>query len=334
MQIARLGWLDPVAPVELRQDHRLQKHVRLVDVPDPAKTKLLDQPILEHPVLPLHAALGLGTLRQDQFHLQLLHCPAELRRLAGAGKGLTALVNAVAIHVQAPRHAVQIRPSAKYVHRRFGGLGTVEPRESQAGRVIHDHHQGRPRGRWTLGLKPVVRRAILLQHLAQVLLAFTPLAVPAGLPPPLPQPPFLEDRCQRVGADDQPLLGQLLAGQRRTKIVIAILVEPCDFIARFLSQASVADPPTKPMHQPRITLQAESPPQPPGVTQRNVHQFACFHHGEFLPFDPAQRIEPQTFPCRHKKCFHSGGYTRARGVTLLFELRGHNSTCAQHNADH
>ena len=43
-----------------------------------------------------------------------------------------------------------------------------------------------------------------------------------------------------------------------------------------------------------------------------------------------QGIQPNPFLDRHTKCFHSDRYTPATAVTLLFRLRGDNSTPVQH----
>jgi hypothetical protein len=175
-----------------------------------------------------------------------------------------------------------------------------------------------------------VRRTVLLDHPAEVLLALAPLAMPPGFAPPLPQVPFPQNGCQRVGADHQPFLRQLFTGQRGAKVVIPLLVPPDDLVPQFLRQPAVAHTPTQPMNQTASALADKTPPQPPGLPQRHPHEFRRFHHGKFPPFDPAQCVQPLTIPCRHKKCIHSGRYTRTTQVTLLLQLSGDNSIRAQH----
>ena len=104
---------------------------------------------------------------------------------------------------------------------------------------------------------------------------------------------------------------------------------PDNLVPQFLRQPAVAPPPAQAMNQPAVALTDPPLPQPPGLPQRQAHEFRRFHHGKFLAHDPTHCILPLTIPCRHKKCIHSGRYTPAKAVTLLLQLMGDNSTRAQ-----
>src|ERR1017187_5893547 len=239
---------------------------------------------------------------------------------------LLVAVNAVAIDIHAPRQTVPPAPAAKRVEGRRRGLGLVEPGVGAVGRIGDQHHQHAP-GCPTL--EPVVMRAVHLDHAAPTGPALPPLAMPVAPPTTLPQMPLLEQSRERVRAEHQTFGREFLTGKGRAEVRISLLMTLDDPRPQFLGQPTVAGAAPQPMHQTARPVDPVTLPQPPRLTQRYAHERRRRNHRQFASFHPMQRIQTNPFLDRHTKCFHSDRYTPARAVTLLFRLRGDNSTPVQ-----
>src|SRR5207245_599771 len=143
------------------------------------------QPVLVRPVNPLHAPLGLRRVRRNHGDPQLrAHAPKLRDRLFSAQplfRRGRALVQVLPIHVQRQRHPVALDPGAQRIDHRPDRLLLAQLRPRRVGSVIDQVHQATLR---TALLQPVVKTAVHLHHLPQVLLALAPSPLP---PPLLPQ---------------------------------------------------------------------------------------------------------------------------------------------------
>ena len=220
VRVRRVARRHREAPVEVRHELR-QVGVARRHAVDPAQPHLLDQPIPERPVGPLHAPLRLWAARMDPRDVQRQQGPRELRRPVLAALAVDP-EDAVAVRVAGHRPAVRIQVRPRRAHVRLGRLLRVEPRRQQPRRrVVHVGDQraaGRP------ALEPVVRQAVDPDQVPNALPP-RPTRMPAGLAarPGLPKPVLDHPPAQRPPRKPVAVvLRQLLAGERRPEVRVAL----------------------------------------------------------------------------------------------------------------
>ena len=149
------------------------------------------------------------------------------------------LEDAVAVGVQRQRSTVLLQPAAQEVEVALHRLGGVEA-GLDATRGVVDH--GDQHHRLAASFQPVVDRRVHLHQFPKAIPPWPPLPMLLALPLPLPQARRQQPTPQRVVRHPQPLLRQLLAGQGRSEVRVALLVLSEHLLPQFGRQAPIRGP--------------------------------------------------------------------------------------------
>ena len=163
-----------------------------------------------------------------------------------------------------------------------------------------------------------------LHQFPAVLLAWPAPAVRRLSPPPLPQPRCQQPLPQRLHRHRQPVLfRQILRGQRRAEIRVALLVQRHDPLPpRILTP--IRRPTTQPMHHAAIAFLPITRPQPLHLPIPQAHQLAGLHQRHLAAPDPTQHFQTPPLRITHCQRLHVGLLSEAQhGDISIWLARGH-----------
>jgi len=204
-----------------------------------------------------HPALGLGRVRRDDLHGQRLHGPSKLRLGALASQVLIdpriscAFVDAVAIDVEGLRQPVAPRIPPEDVQGSTGILCLVETGVRAVRGVVDHHHQHRP---LSPSFPPVMMGSVHLDQFSRMGPAFPVLPMLLALALLLPDPGLQQPPPQGLVVDPQPVFRQVLAGQRRPKVRVALYVSLEHLFSKRTWEPPIRCPSPPAMDQPCIAF--------------------------------------------------------------------------------
>jgi hypothetical protein len=145
-----------------------------------------------------------------------------------------------------------------------------------------------------------------------------------ALGPGQPDPGLPHPAAQRLSRHPHIMtFGQLLGGQRRTKVRVVLPDQRDGLITHDIRQAVVRRPTTPPVCNRRRTACAVSLQQPMGLPQADPHQIGRRHGRQPTAIEPRQDINPIQLSLAHQHHTHrirSLQTSRTRGGRLTFQL--------------
>src|SRR6202049_3338809 len=270
MGIARLTRCHRETLFPRRKKVHLQKMIRGREVVDPGQAHFLYQAVLQRFEQSFDPPFGLRTVRRDPFDPQLAERSSEMRtgflspQLFSQRPRSRRPEDAIFIGVMRQRTSVAPQPFPESPQVLFRSVVFCKTRIETAGGVVD--HRNQLASRPAL-LQPTKRGAILHDQLAKTGAALPPhmdglyalcaRAPQAGLHHPL---------AQRLAAHPHPPLGQVLGGQRRPKVRVALAHPRQNLLLETYDVSPVRWPSAYSMDHRAVTARLQSHQQPSNLS--------------------------------------------------------------------
>jgi len=268
MGVVGAARLDCAPSVEPRQELLIEDIVGLFHRGGTGKPQFLDQPVLRRPVEAFDTPLGLRAVGPDPLDIQLFQRPGDLCLGRPLALGLTP-EDAVTVGVDGHHPPVLAKVSLQEVHVAFSRLGRVKSRHDLAGGVVDHHQQGHAR-RTTF--QPVVMAPVGLDQLPAACPAWPTGAVLLTLASSRQEAFGLQPATQRLARNDQPLVGQLLRGERGAEVSVALPVGLQNGPTQLGVLLPIRRPPSQPVDHATITFALQSTLKTPNLPNGSLQE--------------------------------------------------------------
>jgi len=206
------------------------------------------------------------------------------------------LEDTVPIGVQGRRPAVTPQPAAQQVQVRLGRGRRIEACQDAVGGVVdhadEDHLLA-------AAFQPVVDRGVHVHQFAEARPARTAAAMRLAAALTLPHPFGDEPAAERLGADAQPFGGQLLAGEGRSKVGVALPVGGDNGLAEVGVRLMVGRPAAQSVNEGLISVGLESSLNASDLADAFVEESSRLRLAAFAAQNGVHKLENIAFLLAH-----------------------------------
>src|SRR5262245_9567917 len=282
------------------------------------QAQLLDPAVLGGAEGTLDAPLGLGAVGADQADAQLPQGSTELRLGVGHGVALVlGLEDAVPVGVQFQGSAKPTQPAAQQVPVGLGRAGGVETGQHTTGGVVNHADQDQL---LSPAFQPVVQGGVQLDQFAKAGTPRPAAAVRFATALTLPQTGGQQPATQGLGADRQPLLGQLRAGEGGAEVGVTLAVGCQHRLLERRIGLPVGGLATQAVKQRGVAVRFELALNAADLTGAEVEQSSRLGLRTFPAQDTVQDLEDITFLLAHRNPV-GGWHVDRHGASLAWARR-------------